>query len=586
MTAGLAGNKIPVGTGAVTAKKVTVQSKGTSISLTMEVTAEGISAATPISLNVAGELAWKQIERDIDGRLFGVFSFAIDFVGAMNKSDSVPESFAQKALSAAFNVENVPLKIPLPLDFSLPLSYNDKFTLETAHKGRVILAVKAEAAKIEKKVSALSPVIVKDGIWLCADYDQPAEASENKDAYEKQATTTMSQLLIRGAFLADMINELGKKPIKAHATVLEHSGSLAYQKWSDKTLGKGGIDCWLQNNDGTGDLTLTPSAKWDAQKGLVVTCTYEASAQADLHIHVDPLISGGIGTSIGCNVKAEKGTFSAAFKTMLTTNEAASALSLVPTLDPGAELTLKGESDGKCKLGNLLGITLAVPKVGAKVTIPVPRDVLGTIPLITTAPRRLLPEGMMEPMPCATLIPKNLPWRDEEGFALGFDVKFEKLAKEEITARTAAVEAAQLRTERPSLKPGSISILLGGLEFGKGNEFIKIALAVFNGVMQAAKTAGEAATEVGRWGQNAGREVARAYRNTEREVTVAGKNIEREVGRAGKNTERTVSKAASDTAREMGRFGTNVGREVKNAGKAVENNVQKAGNWIKKTFRF
>ena len=587
-----------------------------------------------IDLEVAGKLRYDALQRGENGRgdvRFAITAETVKPVAVAGAKQTPPPDWLVALTPGVLNTfldDYFKFAIPVPVDFVIALKFGEKkardpadktlryqpksgdLSIETGKGGRINVRITADAGEIKRSATALTPIFVPSGVWLCVATGAPATPAAPADPppsnidvllapYQKQGGD-LGRLLLRGSFLTGMFNELGAKTEaerRAEVKVIEHSGDLFKQEWRDNVLGKGGIKVSLENNDGKGNLTISPTATWNAADGLSLACGYDAWAQVDFHVHVDPLISGGIGTSVGCEGKSN-GSVTAKARLKLTTNPNASVLSLVPEFGEKQCLNLTVQSDGKFKVGKILDISLDVGRVGAKVELPVPRDLLPAIPLLTTQPHLLNlpatvplsagtalitpppdPKAPIQPgdkkEPCLTFIPLDSPLHDESGFVVAFDAKVEQLTKSEREARREAVADAVEETTRPKLEVGRISILLGGLEFGSGNEFIKIALAIIKEVDRAVEDAIKAGKNIERTVAKAGkdteREVARAYRNTEREVGRAGKNVEREVGRAGKNVER-----------EVGRFGKNVEHEVQ---RAVEP-AKKATKWIKKTFGF
>ena len=590
-----------------------------------------------IELEIAGRIRYDQLRRAKNGRgdvLFAITAETVKLVPTLGEKQIPPPEWLSNLTPAILNRfldDYFKFAIPLPVDFALALKFGAEekrvrdpdgktlafqpttgdLSFETGKGGRVNVRVTADAGEIKRSATALTPIFVPSGVWLGVGIAArtgpatPAALSSNGGAieillasYQKQGGD-LGRLLLRGGFLTGMFDELSAKTVAkrtAKIRVIEHSGDLFQQEWRDNILGKGGINVSLENENGTGYLTIAPTAAWNSTDGLALTCDYNASAQVDLHVHVDPLIGGGIGTSVGCDGKSN-GRVIAIGKLKLTANQNASVLSLVPEFAGKQSLNIQVQSDGKFKIGKILDISLDVGRVGVKVELPVPRDLLPSIPLLTTEPHPLnlprsvplsagvaltAPPDESDPVQradkkeaCLIFIPLDSPLHDEFGFVVAFDAKVEQLTKAERDARREAVVIALNETARPKLEVGKISILLGGLEFGSGNDFVKIALAIIKGISHAVDEAGKA-------GKNIERTASKAGKDTEREVARASRNTEREVGRAGKNVEREVSRSGRNVEREVGRFGKNVEREVQHA---VEP-AKKAEKWIKKTLGF
>ena len=572
-------------------------------------------------LETSGHLAPESMKNTGKGISNARFGIVIDKVneGAKWRGTSfmLPDAIAKitgSRINAAYKKllgKDLGVDIPIPIDLSFnPRSKDeDDRTLgfDTPGKGRVNVLIEPPDMDIAVYLKDAATVFCSTGVWVCADLAvNPGQTGSNPDVspadsghvnvslldiYEAKAKEIeTARAFINGKMLARRVNEiaeLDEKDRQVHVKVLSHAGVLAMKAFRVEPFGSGGIEVWPENDNGRGTLTVKPGANWSTDK-LTVTCDYTATMNADLHVHLDPLVSGGYGSSIGCKTESAGEGESAIKGTLdlkVTTNKSATVVSLVPIFDPGQKLKAKAVTDGKLKfkfLGD--GVSIDVMSVGVQAELDVPRDLLPSVPLLTSEPRKIeVSEDVLlshpehkDKQPYLVVMPKDLALGTAEGFVLDFDVEAKWLTKSEYDEQKEAVKsAAKSAAQGPPLKLGNLEVLLGDIAIGKNSFLMQVIQGVIDAVKTAEKAGKDIAREVSQAGKNVEKEVARAGRNIEREVGTAGKNTEREIARGSKNVEKTVAKAGKDIEREVGK-----------TTKGVENNAQKASKWIRKTFGF
>ena len=572
-------------------------------------------------LETSGHLApgpMRNTRKGISNARFGILIDKVnEGVKWRGKSFMLPDAIAKitgSRINAAYKKllgKDLGVDIPIPIDLSFNPRSKDEddrtLAFDTPGKGRVNVIIEPPDMDIAVYLKDAATVFCSTGLWVCADVavntGQPRNSPEVLPAdtvlaevspleiYEKQAKEIETgRAFVNGNMLARRVNEIAgleEKNRQVHVKVLNHAGVLARKAFRVEPFGSGGVEVWPENDNGKGTLTVKPGSTWSSDK-LTVTCDYTATMNADLHVHLDPLVSGGYGSSIGCKTESAGEGESAIKGTLdlkVTTNKSATVVSLVPIFDPGQKLKAKAVTDGKLKfkfLGD--GVSIDVMSVGVQAELDVPRDLLPSIPLLTSEPRKIeVSEDVLlshpehkDQQPYLVVMPKDLALGTAEGFVLDFDLQAKWLTKSEYDEQKEAVKsAAKSAAQGPPLKLGNLEVLLGDIKIGE-NSFLMDVIRV---VMKAVKTAEET-------GKNITREVSQAGKNVEKEVARAGRNIEREVGTAGKNTEREIARGSKNVETTVAKAGKDIEREVGKAAKDVENNAQKASKWIRRTFGF
>lgn len=546
-------------------------------------------AADALLLKASGEVSPGVFARGEGGRGLVAFPMAvtslepgIEFRGARFLSGETIGEITASVINHAFG-EDLTLRIPLPVDFNLPLKSESELSFKTAADGQVNVKVTTPDVTISRSFDALNTVFCPSGLWVCADFARDASADSGVkpllERYEAEGGAD-AKVLVKARMIERMLNEFGGLPEKqrtATVQVSDHHGDLFEKRMQADGLGNGGIKIWLENDSGHGSLTVAPKATWNAIKGVLdIACEYRASAAADLHVHVDPLVSGGVGTSVGCR-GATGTTVHCSLGIKVLVNEAVSAVALIPEFALGQSLIVTASTNGKLKfkfLGEMASIK--VPNIGVKVEVGVPPDIVPMIPFLNNAPIRVpLPRatGHAEPAPSAdqpapylVVSAKEQPVTTQEGFVVGFDVNIVRLLKADAATAQQKVQDALEATKRPKLEIGSISLLVEDLEFGKNNDLVKILVAFVKGVSEVADAVAGTAKDVAR-------EAGKAATNVGKEMKIAARNVERETGKVLSAVGHGVThlgNEAKDLGKKAASVPKNVGKELKKVEQKVE----------------
>ena len=473
----------------------------------------GLHAGTSLTkdsadLTVEGKLLYRGYTEKTSGTASAVFGVVLDTPRAAanvnGKTLTAPDWLTSVAASSAMRLfeDRLTFAIPVTTDYSRRVGYNGETTLKAGDAGTVTVRITAPGTTLHEKIERFAPVLVRSGMWLCVRFEGspapksgvvPTKLEEALAEYESESGPT-PKLFVNGNFLEGVVNglgELSETARTAKAKIVSHR---------DRLLNTGGdihAKVWLENDDGGGSLTVTPSADWkvdenDSNKhhALTIAATYASAVSANLHVHVDVGPGGGAGTSVGTRGNSS-GKVEGTMKTLLLSDKPdpkAPGKVLVLRADfPKQELKAEVKTDGRLKLKILGGWeSIRVPQFGTRVTLPVPYNVVPSIPLLSDAPYPIdfaasetLPEGVAivpaegKKIPTHLVVEPGEPIRDPLGYVLPFTVQILALTDEEANQRAAATRAVLLRESRPTIELGKVEVLLAGVAFGPNNDLIK-----------------------------------------------------------------------------------------------------------------
>jgi hypothetical protein len=241
---------------------------------------------------------------------------------------------------------------------------------------------------------------------------------------------------------------------------------------------------------------------------------------------------------------------------------------------PNQEIRAEAKTDGHLKMKILGGWeTIEVPEFGARVTVPVPHNVVPSIPLLSDAPypidlrkRQALPTHISivpadgKRIPTHIVIDPGEPVWDAVGYLLPFTVKILTLTKAEAEQRTAVTEAILSRESQPPIELGKVEILLAGIVFGRNNELVK---AVRNTYLTLNKAQRDFVNETERVAQNVSDTASEAWKDSTRELKRARKNIAKQVGRSSTDAIGFGAKAVGGVAKTFNKAGSYISKRLR-----------------------
>jgi hypothetical protein len=432
-----------------------------------------------------------------------------------------------KANAFAALSKDLVFSIPVPLDFSQKIGFDEEFVVRAGTEGWVKVHAKVPDSEFRLKVDMLQPIFVPSGVWLCVRFVKsvkPAESSssaanlaEALSAYEQQSSQS-PKLLVNGGFLATFVNDLATLPDSrrsAKVTVTKADGRLF------KSGGDTYVAVWLQNaNKASAELTVKPQADWNGS-GLQIACGYHAHANADFHIHADPGPSGGFGTNVG-TIADSDGIVKAILMLDTAQSDGASVAFLRPTIDLKQDLTATLRTNGRAKINFAGGwFNCSIPSFGVQVSLPVPPDLIPPITLLTN---NCIPLAAgTTPVPISAVITPRGAEATVNGYAITFDAAIVGYTAQECAAREQEIAAIMHSTNKPDLAVGKVDVLIGDWAFGKNNAFVKFVVETVKAA-ENIERAGEIALK------DTGRELTVARKNVGRETTKTWHGVRREGG--------------------------------------------------------
>lgn len=464
--------------------------------------------------------------------------------------------------------ERLSFDFAVPFDLSYDAKYDAEHQLKTVDDGWVKIHVKAEGTTISQSVVRANALFVPRGFWLGVKFKGGGDGTPRTmptaplpqllAAYEKEASDGVRAWL-NGAFLARTLDDLGKLSPEARTATVEvdtHEGALLNDNWYDKVLGKGGIEVRLENDDGGGKATLTPHAQWTPE-GLVVGLDVTGDADVDLHVHVDPLVGGGVGTSLGAHGEIS-GKGSAVMR-MSAIGTNARAFLLFPEVLANSGLQVQLKTDGKLKF-DLLGknFTMDVPGLGARASLSIPAGILPRIAVLTNEPFLVgLPKLAEAGTKNGIALPDSLRSTyivfdpQEASLSSGGYFLTANASLKNLTPNSAKEQRELVRNELRQPKPdtriavGDVEVLIGDLAFGSNNDLIKFFLTAVN-------TLKDAIDEVEKAGKAVEREARKIAKETGKAIGEGGKVVAQEVKDWPKDVKREVIKPVANAAEAVG----------------------------------
>jgi hypothetical protein len=383
--------------------------------------------------------------------------------------------------------------------------------------------------KVQDEMSFSHPVFVDGGVWLGAQRRAGGQATLEPvargartdgqlDAEIKDLRTKLAQvkgpamgsgdlaIWLNGNTFGALLQRVSALPPAQRTATINSSGyqgRLADKEWSDKILGKGGAFAEFNKPDAVQASVLLDAvgATWQARSGLALTARAKLTSKTDIHVHVDPLIGGGVGTSVGMVGDADvQASGRLEIATLAIGNR--TVLVLVPKMECRVT-TVAMKTDGK--VAGSWGWT-NVPAIGARVETPALNSMLSAQVLLSDAPNVVRGRtDKDEPLPVkigTDLFRVTPAWKsaqlairplaasaEEEGFliAAAVDVSSSQERDEAAKARKDAEEKLK-RDVADMLKPAecsgetSIAVTLGDIEIGPNNEIVKFLRNSWNDI--------------------------------------------------------------------------------------------------------
>ncbi|MET4260886.1 hypothetical protein ABIC09_005851 [Bradyrhizobium sp. S3.12.5] len=500
--------------------------------------------------------------------------------------------------------ERLTLSAPYQLQLRYTLDENRTFEQKFGddNKGTLKYRVTHEPISVERWVHIIAPIFSIHGVLLAATLDEsvakpfdvkpsgydtsPATleqqlsgrmASTEKYYSGKQLTISISKGAV-GTLTDGISGALRKLSLSLAST--EVSGRFVDKHWSDRVLGDGGFYAEAAGGDRVNGSVSVPSATFNyvPGKGLEGSLGLSISVDAAIHVHVDPLIGGGVGTTVGLKGSTNPNVSARiAFSTF--SSEGKDIALLAPVLNCTA-VDLKVETDGTFKsdfgwtkvpsigviTGELIGADPSDPAIlsGIPVVIPViAKTDVNVSP--ASADQIVVREGLYFTAEATRLTLEAA----NSGYILGSDFVLQASNHapdpKEMDERVQRLAAAAKDFWRKAMKPNcpekpSLRVLVGNLEFGPNNEIIKFIRNAWNDITKGPGKDNEVVKLLDR------------INGAAKDYDDATKKLAGEIGDAAKNAfprNNDVGRAAGEVAKSVTKAVTNPGGAVIDLGKQI-----------------
>lgn len=393
----------------------------------------------------------------------------------------------------------------------------------------VDLTATIAAGRIQDEISFSHPVFIDGGMWLGAQRRPGGQAAlesvtrgtrtdQQLDAEISNLRAKLAQVKgpangagdiavwVSGKAIDGLVQKITALPTERRTATIKSSGyqgRLADKEWRDNVLGKGGAFVEFNKPDAVHASVLLNevNATWQARHGLAIAARAQLKGTADVHVHIDPLIGGGVGTNVGMEGNADIQA-SGSLQMAIITVGPQTALVLAPKMECKLA-TVEMRTDGR--LVTDLGWT-KVPSIGAKVATTELNSMLSAQVLLSDIPTVL--QGRTDKGEALQAEAEGVrllitpAWKSasarvrplvanagEEGFliAAALEVSASPDRDEGAKARKEAEEKLR-RDIADTLKPTdcatetSVAVTLGDIEIGPNNEIVKLLKNAWNDI--------------------------------------------------------------------------------------------------------
>lgn len=472
--------------------------------------------------------------------------------------------------------------------------------------GTVVFTATPSPFRFDRWLTIVAPVFTPKGVVLTATLESSRQAPsgitparsdkvKSEDLANARAEIAAKAGALNGLYARDVAVTIGRaafgKLTEQFITDLSGfnisikgqsiAGRLFDKQWRDNILGDGGYYAEIVDAariEGRVSFGKS-SAALDKERGPYLTMPVSASFGAPVHVHFDPLIGGGFGTSVGIQGSAST-TLRAWFATTKFVFEGRTVSLAGPVLSCEL-LDVDARTDGRLKLGGDV-VVATVPSLGAKVGVligdkPLAPSVVAGAPILAT----LVPSTKQEERATASLsildgLFSSLTVDDlatelgEDGYRISTSFSIE-LGNQPFASppsdfiermRKAATDHwnSTMRQQCPDT-PG-IRIEVGDLEIGPNGEVLKFLKNAWNDITKGPGKNNEVRKLVDRINGEAAK------------YDEATKQLANDVGNLAKQafpTDSGVGHAAGELAKSVTKVITNPGGAVQDFGKQLFN---------------
>ncbi len=412
----------------------------------------------------------------------------------------------------AFNMK-LPFKDTITYDLKQDLAKT--FPVRDPKDGNWIkIQITVPPYELSQKIHTASAVVLNGGIWLLTDFSEkpmtngisePPSEIQNDIVRKRKNLEKIQMPKLKDADIAlwingtvarlvqDKFNQLPAANRTATVKSVQFAGRLADQKWRDGFLGEVGVFAELANPGALAATAVvnTVGVSWTKGKRLKVSLNAQVDAKASVDLHVNPLVGGGVGTTVG--LLGNTGIVSGLDAGIEIREVGGDTVVMLKPKVGCRDVKLALKTDGKAKFEEAW---VAVPSVGANITLPVGLQTAPDVLLFSDLPFQREGRGRDgKPLkvkngddhflftPAWTEVQYALVPKRVEGDNAGLWIAAKLLTKyldsepagydraaEEKKLAAAATEG-QLKVNCPD-EP-NFALTIGDLEFGSNNELVK-----------------------------------------------------------------------------------------------------------------
>lgn len=486
------------------------------------------------------------------------------------------------------------IRVPLKTALSYATSVNESLVTKLENGTNITFSITSPGETLKSQLRYRA-IVTAGGMWALAKQagdgdavsdrvETPTEADKAKLDQMRAALannlaafaprdTDLALYLSRSvlAGLADQYNSIDptKRAITVQSTATTPTGKLYEDKWHDDVLGDGGVFIELTDANAAKATTAVGAVEqsWQGESGtFALSVPLQVAANANIHVHVDPLLGGGAGTTAGL-VGSTSYTLkaSAVFKRLDALG--GDGIWLLPDI-PCQNIPLTVRTDGTLKIGTL---ETEVPSIGANVHTTIGKDTLAPISVVDSIPRRfkLAPDKSESPPTYSVSYPsgadameiafrdfKTAPSREGLWFGVNVDAKLVTLSQAPELSPTSAQLGGRVRDNLKALRPAcaedsTVEVLVGDVKIGPNNEFVKAFRNIGKALDDVRKTTEKAAADAAEAIRKAAADAAEAIRK-------GAEDAKNAVGKAGDDAKNAVGKAADDAKNAVGKAADDV----------------------------
>ncbi len=515
----------------------------------------------------------------------------------------------------------IPIKDALEVNLGELLGDTTKRVMIDEQKNWYIdLKASLAGTTLRKYLHLNAPAFLKQGIWLSFSLRDtpmviPASAAEPNlqpgqlNTYNQQTDQQITQqvnahglakpyayfwlnseLITRS--LAG-INQLPAQNRTLHINSQKVNGYLSQSQLTIPLLGKGEFSGRFTGNQAlkTAILVERLQSTWDPQKGLDLALGLSVAVKADVKVHIDPVIGGGVGTSIGIKGSLAE-TLKANIKFQIDTLQGFPVLLARPSI-PCTTLSITAMTDDKAKMD--FGWT-RIPSFGVTLPFAVENSRLSAVSLLRSAPTTVdlgAPKHLSAGLDSLTF---SLPYRYlsyatvPKTFSLtaqGIEAQIElqvSMNNDPTTIgssldkdRQLQAAIAQLRNKPLDCQKESLRVHAGQLEFGPNNTIIKFLGDTWNDLLNGPGDKNELVKAIDAVGDQINDTTPAddiTYTFIKNVSDLAEKNLgpNNEISKVLKSTENEIDKLRKTPGKAIGDIPKNV---IKEGGSAIKKVIKK-----------